>query len=401
MKLDLAMLQLLLLACVFGASAAQTSHTVPDDVIPAAISVFGQRLYSSMATNKTELVFSPLSIHSALSMTSLGARGRTEAEMMFTLALDGIPGGPHDAYHTLMTSLSSASDVDVYTGNGVFLNPKLQVETDFIHNVEASYNATAANLIMMAAQGPEAAVNGFVEAHTEGLVKDLLPMYSITPNTVMLLVNTVYFNGSWASEFPLYKTGKRSFRQLGGATSQVDMMRDDRSVMLRHDDGLHADILQLPMAGGRFSMYIALPREVADIADLESSIVGMNVLDSLFQGFTRSFTHVEIPKFKVETALDLKAMLQGMGMTAACDPSLADFSGITKQPGAYISAVQHKAVIEVQESGVTAAAATAVTVYIKNLVMQTPESFIADHPFLFFLRDDQTQTVLFQGKYSG
>ena len=63
----------------------------------------------------------------------------------------------------------------------------------------------------------------------------------------------------------------------------------------------------------------------------ESSIVGMNVLDSLFQGFTRSFTHVEIPKFKVETALDLKATLQGMGMTAACDPSLADFSGITKQ----------------------------------------------------------------------
>jgi len=378
-------------------------QTTPTSVLSSAVSSFSQQLYDKIAANKTEVVYSPFSIHSALSMTSQGARGRTSGEMLFTLGVDGMQGGPHQAYRDVISQLNSAKSVSLYTGNGVFLNPRWRVTPGFVQQCADNYLAKADELDMMAAQGPEAKVNDFVQNNTHGMIKDLLPKYSLTADTAMVLVNTIYFNGTWANQFKKFSTRQQKFTQLGGSSSQVDMMRDTRSVKVKVDSSLKADIAQIPFKGNRFSLYIVLPHDNDGITQLESTMSGSSDVDNLFEGLQHQYTNLQIPKFKLESSFELKETLKKLGMFAAFNPNLADFSGLSQEPLAYMSSVRHKAVMEVQESGVTAAASTSIVIAIKNMVIggPTPRDFIADHPFVFYLRDDVTKTVLFQGKYSG
>ncbi|XP_005107373.2 serpin B4 [Aplysia californica] len=197
-------------------------------------------------------------------------------------------------------------------------------------------------------------------------------------------------------------TMKKPFHQLGGARSQVDMMRDDRYVNFKSDNSLKADMVRIPFKGGRFSMYVVLPQSVDGITALETSLTSGDAINKLFDGFQPQYVSLEIPKFKIESTFHLKDQLKALGMVKAFDANAADFSGITQVNGTHISSVIHKAVIEVKETGTTAAAATVVTIVAESVMIHSDMThFRADHPFLFFLRDDQTNQILFQGKFSG
>ncbi|XP_005100652.1 plasminogen activator inhibitor 1-like [Aplysia californica] len=144
----------------------------------------------------------------------------------------------------------------------------------------------------------------------------------------MLLVNTIFFNGTWAKPFNHNMTRNQTFNQLGGASSQVDMMNIDQTFMYKRDDSLRVDVIVLPFKGNRFGLYIALPHDVDGVNALESSL-SANV-DSLFQGLKMTNLNVDIPKFKVESTLSLNGPLSTMGIHSAFNPNTADFSDLSK-----------------------------------------------------------------------
>ncbi|BFZ05359.1 hypothetical protein BsWGS_08398 [Bradybaena similaris] len=375
-----------------------------DDVqlLSSASSGFSQRLYQKIASGKQEsTIYSPYSIHSTLSMTSLGARGETATELFRTLGLTALPGNSaHQAYHDLIVQLNSNKDVKLHTANAIFVNPRMAIEEQFVNDVKTEYLARSSNFDLAAVGGPEKEINDFVKDTTEGLIPNIISPGSINSMTVMVLVNAIFFNGTWAEKFTEYKTKKQNFQKLGGATSQVDMMYDERFVNIKRNvQGV--DVAELPFLGQRFSLYIALPQTTDGITALESSLASAGFVDQLFEGLSAVRVRLSVPKFKIETTLGLNSALQELGIVKAFDPNNANFQGISAAGNVYISDVVHKAVIEVKETGTVAAAATAIQIVSAAIIEPPNDIFKADHPFVFFLRDNQSGNILFQGKFLG
>ncbi|KAH9525656.1 Leukocyte elastase inhibitor [Bulinus truncatus] len=365
--------------------------------LSAASSVFSQKLYQKVAVNKTEIVYSPYSIHSVLTMTYMGARGTTASEMAQVLGLNTVPS-PHQAYHDLILDWNAEQLVKVLTCNAIFINPYEMILPSFIQQTNDLYLATADNLDL---QEPEKAINVLVTNKTNNVIPEMLKPGTLDANTVLVLVNVLFFNGTWSSPFQKSLTQKQDFHQLGGATTQIDMMNDaERIKRIKRDDSKDVDVVELPFLGDRFSLYVALPRTVEGISELEAHITSSPAnVQQMFEGLQSENFHLGLPKFKIETSLELNDVLSFLGMTTAFGPT-ADFSGINGSGGLYIDKVIHKAVIDVQETGTVAAAATMVSIS-KGFISTISAPVVADHPFVFFLRDNVNQQILFQGKFSG
>ncbi|KAK6967375.1 Serpin 1 [Biomphalaria glabrata] len=365
--------------------------------LSSASSDFSQRLYQKVALNKSDVVYSPYSIHSLLTMTSLGARGDTAAEMKNVLGITSLGESVHSLYRETIQQLNSQSNVQLLTGNAIFINPSYPIVPEFIQETADEYFALTDHIDFSANGGPEKPINDYVEVKTEHMIKDLLEPGTIDNLTVMLLVNTIFFNGTWNYPFDVTKTRKQDFQLLGGAVKQVDMMSGYQiQTNIKTDDVNKVDVAEIAFKGKRFALYIALPQEVDGITDLEILLQKPGKVDELLTGFDSKNIKITMPKFRIETKIELKDVLIDIGMVQAFSDKLANFSGLS-QAQVYISKVIHKAVIEVQESGTVAAAATAAKITGKV----KPVPFIADHPFLYFLRDKETGQVIFQGKFSG
>nr|KAI8738074.1 antitrypsin-like isoform X1 [Biomphalaria glabrata] len=368
--------------------------------LSSASSDFSQRLYQKVALNEPSIVYSPYSIHSALTMTSLGARGDTEAEMKNTLGITSLGNSVHTIYKELIEQINSVTDVELNTANAIFVKPNFQIVPKFTQDTTDYYSAQTANIDLSANGGPEKPINDYIANKTENIIRNVLQPGTIDDDTVMLLINTIFFNGTWESTFDKHQTRNQDFNQLPYVVKQVEMMTDDRNVNIKRDDVNKVDIAELPFKGGRFSLYIALPQAIDGITDLEQLLDRPEKVKQLFTGLSSVRVQLSIPKFKTETTLSLNTPLKDMGIRKAFISKVADFSGITSAE-IFISEVLHKAVIEVMETGTVAAAATVVAVFYEPVQLPPTESFIADHPFVYFLRDNQTGQILFQGKFSG
>ncbi|XP_055861299.1 leukocyte elastase inhibitor-like [Biomphalaria glabrata] len=337
--------------------------------LSSALSNFSQRLYQKVSVDMPNVVYSPYSIHSALNMVSLGARGDTATEIKNTLGIASLGNSVHETYKELIKQMNSVTDVEMTTTNALFLKPYIQHGPDFIPDSMGYYSAHIASIQFPHLAGPEKLINGYIAARTKNKINNLL-----RPGTQELL----------------------SF-----STDSVEMMTDDRNVNIKRDDVSKVDVAELPFKGGRFSLYIALPRAVNGITDLEQLLVQPDQADQLFTGLTSVGARLVIPKFKTETMLNLNTPLKEMGITQAFNPSSANFSGITPAR-IFISEVLQKVLIEVEEIGAVVSAAAAMKVMrLSSGPLHLKENFIADHSFVYFLRDNQTGQILLQGKFTG
>uniref|UniRef100_A0A2C9K8K4 Serpin domain-containing protein n=1 Tax=Biomphalaria glabrata TaxID=6526 RepID=A0A2C9K8K4_BIOGL len=300
--------------------------------LSSASSDFSQRLYQKVALDGSNVVYSPYSIHSLLTMTSLGARGDTATEMKDVLGITSLGDSVHSIYRETIQQLNSQSNVQLLTGNAIFINPIYPVVPEFIQETSDKYLAKADNIDMDANGGPEEPINEYIENKTEHVIKDLLEPGTIDNLTVMLLVNTIFFNGTWNSPFDETKTRKQDFQLPGGAVKQVDMMNGIQiETNVKTDDVNKFDVAEIAFTGSRFAMYIALPQEVDGITDLEILLQKPGKVDELFTGHGSYNVQMAIPKFKIETKLELKDVLVDMGMAKAFSDTLADFAGLTQK----------------------------------------------------------------------
>jgi serpin B len=212
--------------------------------------------------------------------------------------------------------------------------------------------------------------------------------------TRLVLTNAIYFKGNWARQFKTDRTKDAPFTLADGKKVDISMM--NQTAEFGYTETNNFQVLELPYVDNDLSMIIFLPKEYDGLSEFEETLTVENLSNWLNKLYKREVI-VSVPKFKMTSQFSLASVLRSMGMTDAFSGN-ADFSGINGQRNLFISAVIHKAYVDVNEEGTEAAAATAVTMKLTSIGPSRTPVFKADHPFMFLIRDNHSQSILFIGR---
>lgn len=403
-----------LVACTQPATAGEvmqsdkpreTSPHVDDTDLAMLVdgnSDFAFNLYQALSKEGGNIFYSPYSISLALAMTYAGARGETERQMADTLHFVLPQHRLHPAFNSLDIELSQRGEgVQGRDGEGFRLNivnalwgqKDYQFLTTFLDTLAENYGAGLRLLDFIAApEDSRITINNWVSDQTEGRIKDLIPQGLIDELTRLVLTNAIYFNAAWQHPFREDMTGDEPFYLRDGGEVTVSMMKQTGSLGYAQGDGYQA--VELKYDGGEFSMVILLPRS-HQLEAFERSLDAQRVAEIMKALEPRQVT-LTMPRFEFESTFSLKKTLAMMGMPIAFSTS-ADFSGMTGNRDLFIGDVLHKAFVSVDEAGTEAAAATAVVMTL-TAVPEMPVEVTVDHPFIFFIRDIETGSILFVGR---
>jgi serpin B len=380
-------------------SPAPDSAQVDIPVLVDGNSAFTFDLYQAMRGQSGNLFYSPYSISLALAMTYAGARGETEAEMADVLQFNLPQAQLHPAFNGLDTQLNRVFEgeeqpFELNIANSIWGQHDFAFESDFLDVLAENYGA-GLRLVdyVHAAEAARQQINTWVEDETQGKIKDLIPANALDPLTRLVLANAIYFKAAWQNQFEEYNTQDAPFTLLDGSQVNVATMRQTEGMPYASGDGWQA--VELAYEGGRQSMLILLPAE-GQFEAFEASLNAARV-EEILAGKAWTSVNLSMPKFSLETNYELDRLLAGMGMPLAFDPDNADFSGMTGDRDLFISAILHKAFVDVNEEGTEAAAATAVIMRLESAPMD-PEQVQVDRPFIFLIRDNDTGTILFAGR---
>ena len=338
------------------------------------------------------IFISPLSILLALAMTYNGAVGDTNLAMAEALGFTGFDLEElNSGFHDLLVSIKNAdSDIEMAIANSIWYKLDYSVKEDFIERNEKYYSSEVNEIDFSAPEAVDT-INGWIDEATKGKIEKMLS--EIPADAVMYLINAIYFKGNWTYPFEESLTVDDDFYLLDGSTKKVPMMSQEENFGYYRGDNFSA--VKLPYGQEKMAMYIILPDEGVEI---DSVIESLNAesWNEIKESFSGKEVSLVMPKYKMEYGIKLlNDALAELGMGIAFGPG-ADFSGIS--PDIFISKVLHKAVIEVNEKGSEAAAATVVEMITSMPVVEEIIEFRVDKPFFFVIADDRTGSILFMGK---
>lgn len=366
--------------------------TGAEQSIIARGNAFGIELARQVASrdSRPNIILSPLSASMALGMTLNGTAGGTFDAMRSTLGFEGMDQVDiNEAYRSLLdllTELDPAVRFDI--ANSVWANQDVPFHEAFLQAVRTAFDAQIESRDF-ADPATLKAVNDWVSSKTEGLIPTIVD--GLDPSLVMLLINAIYFDGAWTTQFDPADTRKQAFYREDGSTVQVDMM-NLTNVTLPRAGGADYMAVELPYGGQAFSMVVVQPAGDTGartfLAALDSS-GWQQIIAGLAPG---KFDLVSIPRFTLEYDAYLNEALKAMGMDVAFKPE-ADFTPMSPQGDSFcISFVRQKTYMEVDERGTKAAAVTGVGISTTSF-----NGFVADRPFVFALRERLSGTILFLG----
>lgn len=349
------------------------------------------------------IFISPISISSALAMIFLGTRGTTAAQMSKTLYFDAVK-----EIHSRFQSLNADINKDgapyiLKLANRLYGEKTYNFLPDFLASTQKMYGAELASVdFQHASEGARKTINEWVEGQTEGKIPELLAAGVVDNMTKLVLVNAIYFKGKWEEQFSKTSTTDAPFRLNKKDTKTVKMMYQKKKFLYGYIEDLQCRVLELPYQGRELSMVILLPDDIEDEATGLKKIEEQLTLEKLHE-WTRPENlglievNVQLPRFKMEESYNLTSHLARLGVEDLFT-SKADLSGMSEARDLFVSKVVHKSFVEVNEEGTEAAAATA---GIATFCMLMPEEdFVADHPFIFFIRHNPSSNILFLGRLS-
>lgn len=354
-----------------------------------SVDIFRKVLESS--TESENIIISPLSISTALSMTLNGATGATRDSMLKALRMNGLsPENINSSYKDLTPALLNVDKrVLISVANSVWTEKNFVVKKPFTDILTQFYSTEEKSFDITDPLVPKQ-VNSWIESKTNGLIKNMLDQ--LDQNTVMLLINAIYFKGKWNSQFDKANTASGQFFQNGGTVIQVPFMKQTSDFKIYAGDTF--SMAEFPYGQGNFVMDVILPSDKNGLSNL-LPLISTNSLNNWLDQMSERKTIVSFPKFKYGYKKELKDILTGMGMGIAFSDN-ADFSDIADL-ALKISIVLHQAFIETNEEGTEAAAATVVGI-VATAAPAGPFVFNMDHPFLYIIREKTTNTVLFMGR---
>ncbi len=361
---------------------------------------FAFDLYERLRGQEGNLVYSPVSIWLAFAMTYGGARERTATQME---AVFGFDNGSHEVARKLLRGWKTqmSEEIDLKVVNRLFGQAGYGFEQPFLTLTADAYSAELVPVEF--AGGPDRErerINAWVQSQTQDRIQDLLPEDSVTPLTRLILVSAVYFLGKWLYPFDASRTVPGPFLAASGESVEVPLMR--QTAVLGYGEAEELQVLELPYRGGSLSMVILLPRRSDGLGELECRLTQEGVGRWLAELRQRE-VRVVLPQWEFrDVKFDLKSLLMEMGMVDAFSDHEANFTGMARpadpREGLYVAKAFHSAFIKVNEQGTEAAAATAVVVAARGMSVPPLPLFCADHPFVFLIRDRQSETVLFLGR---
>jgi serine protease inhibitor len=365
---------------------------VIDSVNSFAFDLFRPMLADQKSTGN--IMISPFSVSSALSMTLNGAAGETFEAMLAALRLDGKEIGQiNETYLKLMSEMVGVDErVILEVANSVWVENHLQVKQPFMDDVRTWYKAEARNFDA-GDPGAVTEVNNWIAGKTHDKIKDMLDGFD--DGVAMLLINAVYFNGKWKYRFDKGDTKDEPFFPAAATPETVPMMHQGQDLKTASIDGF--TLVDLPYGQGNFSMLVALPDEGMHVEELAGKMNQAQWNGWLDQLETNTHSvELSMPRFKFGYKKLLNEDLINLGMGVAFTGS-ADFSKISDQ-GLMITSVLHQSFIETSEEGTEAAAATVVEMGTTSVNPESTRKIDINRPFLFFIHENSTGTILFMGK---
>ncbi|MDF1597463.1 MAG: serpin family protein [Acidimicrobiia bacterium] len=371
--------------------------------VSAGLQGFAAHLYGSLSGPEGNLVFSPVSISTALAMAYAGAAGTTAEEMAAVLGNPLTAEEFHAAINVLDQAIESRNraateqegGVEISIANSLWGQDGMVFRDAFLDLLALDYGAGMRVVDFIDPAAREEArltINDWVSGETNDRIEDLLGEGVLDELVRLVLVNAVYLNAAWLMPFDEAGTVEAPFTLLDGSEVSVPIMHTDASMPVGRGDGWQA--LQIPYAGGELAMLVILPDE-GSFAQVEASLSD-GLIDQVVESLSPDQVILALPKFEIRTQLGLVPALQAIGLREATSAA-ADFTGMTGSKDLYISDVVHEAWISADEAGTEAAAATAVVMSLTAAPME-PVPFVVDRPFLFVLRDATTGLILFMGR---
>lgn len=396
----LLMLSFLLLGSCKNAPTEPTKNEVrpltqTEKQLVSSADKFGLNLFkkvNDLERNKN-IFISPLSVSLALGMTLNGANASTYDSMKTTLELPNVSQEKiNEAYKSLIELLAAIdTKVNFKIANSIFYRDTYTFEKNFIDVNKNYFNALVRGLNF---DDPLSVniINQWVKDNTNGKIEKIVD--SIERDIVMFLINALYFKGTWKYEFDKKNTMDDWFIPSSGTRSPCKMMAQEAEFNYLVNDDFQA--IDLPYGDGAFSMTVFLPKQNRDVNSFIANITESNWKNWL-SGFTKQKVKLFLPKFKLEYEIEMKDVLTALGMGIAFDPHNANFTKLYSGPErAYISKVKHKTFVDVYEEGTEAAAVTSVgigaTSFGQDIIMR------CDRPFVFVIRERNSNSILFIGK---
>ena len=407
----------LLAAIIFSANLSAMDNAAEKENMDKKIIVDGNNefaldLFAKLQSTKGNLFFSPYSISTALAMTYAGARNQTESQMAEVLHFPVSANRRMDSsskslpdrqqfpkeFGKIIKDLNNRGQKGAYTltvANALWGQKDYGFLEEFLELIESSYDGRLNEVdFIRAAENARETINAWVEKKTNGKIKNLISQGVLNAMTRLVLTNAIYFKGNWAKQFKEDRTQDAPFTLANGNKINVAMMNQKADFGYMETDTFQA--LEMPYVDQELSMVILLPKKSDALNEFEKTLTLENLTQWLTKIHKREVV-VFVPKFKMTSQFSLASVLKSMGMEDAFS-SNADFSGINGKRDLFISAVIHKAYVEVNEEGTEAAAATGVVMRLTSVGPAPIPVFRADHPFLFLIRDNLTGSILFIGR---
>ncbi|XP_048328329.1 serpin-ZX-like [Ziziphus jujuba] len=360
------------------------------------------------APKGSNFVASPLSLHVMLSLIAAGSKGQTLKQLLHFLGSTSIGDINLLSSKIISTVASPAENPEggplLSFVNGAWLDQRFILKPSFQEIAKDLYKAEIKNVDFEAkAKEVVEEVNLWARIATNGLIKQLLPDKSLDSETALVLANALYFKGAWDQQFDPSMTQHRDFHLLNGQIVQAPYMTTKRSMRHLYGSFDGYKVLQIPYQSGqdarKFSMYFFLPTEQDGLPNLIQMVkLNSGFLNQQFKTRLESLPHFWIPKFKFSYEFEASETMKDMGLKLPFKPGemteMVDTGN--GDDGIYVSDIFHKSYIEVNEEGTEAAASTAVRFRRCCAIIPTP-SFVADHPFLFMIREETHGMVFFLG----
>ncbi|MDD4652310.1 MAG: serpin family protein [Methanothrix sp.] len=360
---------------------------------------FALDLFSKLGGKNENVLFSPWSIYSALAMANEGARGNTTEEMRRVLHF---PDNGSQFEISFASAYDKFNSIDaVYTlvaANALWVDKENPLLPNYAADIDRYFHGTARNVDFKGApDDAKSMINSWVESRTGSRIKNLISY--ISPDTQLLITNAVYFKGMWDEAFDINMTEERNFTTSDGRIIRIPMMESQTSgQQFNYNETNDLQILELPYKGKRLSMIILLPMS-NNTSSLERSLSLEKLMQWRASLSETEVGDVRIPKFSFSSKYSLNDDLKGLGLQNTFTPG-ADFSGINGRTDLFISDIIHQSFVDVNEQGTEAAAATGASNVMACMPGYGPPDFWADHPFIFFIQDKETGTILFMGRVS-
>ena len=378
---------------------------LPDEI--AATNSFAVDFYRQVSDGNGNVFFSPVSMYVAFSALYEGAREETADQIQRAFGLEPNLQERYNATAHLMSSINRDDpDATLEMANALWPAAWFSPYDSYADSIRSVYHADVERVDFLdeGDDGGVKRINAWAAEKTRGKIKEVIVQSAVNAGTAMVITNSLYFKGTWVTQFSEADTAERDFWKSPSESVMADfMMREGGTFDYASLDGVQ--LLRMPYEGGRLSMLVILPDDRDGMGSLEEAI-SAGQIGQWRQEMRPQKVDVLVPKFTTKTQYGLEKPLSSLGMTDVFDRNLADLSGIADVgPGRnlYVSSAFHDAYVDVNEQGTEAAAVT--TMGFTSLSAPyppppPPPRFVADHPFIFIVQDDESGTILFMGRLS-